>query len=181
MPTADSRARRRARMSRRWVLAAASIWTAACAAACGAPSSAPVMLVSPAPPVSHEPDERVALLADALHWWVPRVLGARELSNWILVVDAGAESQKVVERMRDPAYTVVMPPDIETGPISITDRRSGCKVIRFSASIIEVTDSSAFVNVAYDCGQRCGGGCRVELEPTASEWRVVFHEDKWRN
>lgn len=140
-----------------------------CAVGCAAPAEKPV-----APP-----SERAVLLTDALLWYVPKVLGSGELSDWVLVVDAGAESAAVVQQMGHSSFTTTMPTDVERGPVETIDRQTGRRVVRFSLKVAAVSESSATVVVTSYSGRSKASSSRLELVPEADGWRVVSDQVLW--
>jgi hypothetical protein len=151
----------------RWLPLVASVlvWAVGCTA--------------PAKESVEAPSERAVLLTDALRWYVPTVLGDRDLSEWLLVVDAGADSGTVVQRMGHPSFTVTMPTDVERDPIYTTDRQSGRHVVRLNLKVTAVSESTATVVVTFFSGSRNASSSRLELVPEADGWRVVSGEQLW--
>ena len=140
-----------------------------CAAGCA--SSAPK---PPAPP-----SERTILLTDALLWSVPRKLGGGDLAQWLLVVDAGADSAAVAQQLGHPSFTTTMPKDVERGPVETIDTPTGRRVVRFNLKVVAVSESSATVVVTYYSGTRSASQSRLELVPEAEGWRVVSDQVEW--
>ena len=141
--------------------------------ACGVGCSAPT--AKPAAP----PSERTVLLTDALLWSVPRKLGGGDLAEWLLVVDAGAESAAVEQQLGHPSFTTTMPKDVERGPVETIDKQTGRRVVRFNLKVVAVSESSATVVVTYYSGTRSASQSRLELVPEAEGWRVVSDQVEW--
>jgi hypothetical protein len=151
----------------RVLLVVASVLT--CAVGCSAPAAKPA-----APP-----SERTMLLTDALAWSVPKKLGGGELADWVIVVDAGADSTPVVQQMGHPSFTTAMPADVERGPFETIDTPTGRRVVRFNLKVAAVSESSATVVVTYYSGTRSANQTRLELVPEAEGWRVVSDQVEW--
>jgi len=134
---------------------------------------------SPAPKPAAPPSERTLLLTDALSWYVPKVLGSGELADWVLVVDAGADSAAVVQLMGHPSFTTTMPADVERGPVETIDRQTGRRVVRFNLKVAAVAESTATVVVTFYSGHNKASSSRLELVPEADGWRVVSDQVLW--